>query len=110
VHLPTWGADAVIGVHGRDGTSAALASPVPLTEVDRVGLGAVAGPGAAAARPGAAHGYTVAPLDRPPGATLIPIATAPQPTDPNPGPTLAIRLVAGGHFATTSLTVRLTPR
>ena len=110
VHLPTWGADAAIGVHGRDGTSAALATPVPLTEVDRVGLGAVAGPGAAAARPGAAHGYTVAPLDRPPGATLIPIATAPQPTDPNPGPTLAIRLVGGGHFATTSLTVRLTPR
>ncbi|HTE62616.1 MAG TPA: hypothetical protein VK631_19825 [Solirubrobacteraceae bacterium] len=97
VHLPTWGADAVIDVHARDGTHAPLAGAVPLAGVDRVELGAEAG-------------YAVTPLVRPPGAVLFPVATAPQPTDPNPGPTLAIRLVAGPHVRATSLAVRISPR
>jgi len=112
VHLPTWGADAVIDVHARDGTHAPLTSPVASAGVERVELGAAEpGPDAeTGALAGEAPGYVATPLSRPPGATLLPVATAPQPTDPNPGPTLAIRLVAGAPFEATSLTVRLSPR
>jgi hypothetical protein len=97
VHLPTWGADAVIDVHRRDGTHAPLAGAAPLDGVDRVELGADAG-------------YALTPLTRPSGAVLIPVATAPQPTDPNPGPTLAIRLAAGPGVRATRLAVRISPR
>jgi len=41
---------------------------------------------------------------------LLPVATVPQATDPHPGPTLAIRLVAGADLGTTSLAVRISPR
>jgi hypothetical protein len=97
VHLPTWGADAVIDVHRLDGGHAPIAHPVALEDVERVELGAAAG-------------YAVTPLSRPRGATLLPVTTAPQPTDPNPGPTLAIRLVAGAAFGDVSLAVRIRPR
>jgi hypothetical protein len=96
VHLPTWGADAAIRVRGRDGTTTAPAGAVPLAGVDRLELGSGAG-------------YTVTPLTRPAGAVLFPVATRPQPTDPDPGPTLAIRLGGGARLRTTSLAVRITP-
>jgi hypothetical protein len=97
VHLPTWGADAVIVAHRSDGGRAPITGPVALAGVERLELGAAAG-------------YTVTRLSGPRGATLFPVATAPQPTDPNPGPTLAIRLVAGSRPETASLAVRLRPR
>ena len=97
VHLPTWGADAAIDVHRRDRTHAPLTAAVPLADVDHVELGAAAG-------------YAMTLLSRPTGALLFPVATAPQPTDPHPGPTLAIRLVAGAELRATSLAVRISPR
>jgi hypothetical protein len=97
VYLPTWGEDAVIDVQRADGSHAPLAGPVALADVAGVELGAEAG-------------YAVTPLSRPPGALLLPVATAPQPTDPHPGPTLAIRLVAGTEPRAASLAVRITPR
>jgi hypothetical protein len=96
VHLPTWGEDAAIEVHHRDGSHAPLAAPVALADVARAELGAEAG-------------YTVTPIGPPPGAILVPVATAPQPTDPHPGPTLAIRLAAGPAVRETSLAVRIRP-
>jgi hypothetical protein len=92
VHLPSWGADAVIDVHRRDGTHAPMAEAVALADVARVELGGR---------------YEATPLGGPPGAVLLPVATTPQPTAPRPGPTLAIRLVAGAPFAHTGLAVRL---
>jgi hypothetical protein len=97
VYLPTWGEDAVIDVQRADGSHAPLAGPVALADVAGVELGAEAG-------------YAVTPLSRPPGAMLLPVATAPQPTDPHPGPTLAIRFVAGTEPRAASLAVRITPR
>jgi hypothetical protein len=97
VHLPTWGSDAVIDAHRSDGSHGPITGPVALAGVERLELGAAAG-------------YTVTPLGGPRGAALLPVATVPQPTDPHPGPTLAIRLFAGTGLRTTSLAVRLTPR
>jgi hypothetical protein len=97
VHLPTWGEDSLIDVHGRDGSRAPLSGALPLAGVARLDLGAEAG-------------YTVTPLNRPPGAVVVPVATAPQPTDPHPGPTLAIRLAAGPDVRATNVAVRIRPR
>jgi hypothetical protein len=97
VHLPTWGEDAAIEVHRRDGSHAPLGAPVALADVARAELGADAG-------------YAVTPIGRPPGAVLLPVATAPQPTDPHPGPTLVIRLAAGPAVRETSLALRIRPR
>ena len=96
VQLPTWGEDAVIDVHGRDGSHAPLGGAVALAGVDHVELGATSG-------------YAVTPLSRPAGAVLFPVATAPQPTDPHPGPTLAIRLAAG-RVRNVTFALRIRPR
>jgi hypothetical protein len=92
VHLPSWGAEAVIDVHRRDGSRAPLSGPVALGAVARIDLGGR---------------YDATPLHRPPGAVLLPVATVPQPTAPRPGPTLAIRLVDGVAFARAALAVRV---
>jgi hypothetical protein len=89
VHLPSWGDDAVIEVHRRDGSRAPLTGPVALADAERIDLGGR---------------YTATPITRPPGATLLPVATAPQPTAPHPGPTLTIRLAPGA--ATLAMTIR----
>jgi hypothetical protein len=92
VHLPSWGEDAVIDVHRRDGSHGPLAGPVALDDVAHVELGGR---------------YAATPLSRPTGAVLLPVATVPQQTAPHPGPTLAIRIVAGVPFARAGLAVRL---
>jgi len=97
VHFPTWGADAVIDAHRRDGSHAPLMRRAALAGVKRLELGAADG------------GYTVTPLAAPRGAALLLVSTRRQPTDPHPGPTLAIRLAGGARFGTRSLAVRLTP-
>jgi hypothetical protein len=91
VHLPTWGDDAVIDVHRRDGSHAPLTGPVALADVERIELGGR---------------YTATPMSRPPGAVLLPVATVPQPTAPHPGPTLVIRLAARDA----TLAMRIRPR
>lgn len=93
VQLPTWGRDAAIAVQRPGAAPATLTGPVPFAGVTRVQLGA---------------GYAVTPIRVPAGATLLPLATAPQPTAPNPGPTLGVRLSPRTASAT-ELVVRLTP-
>jgi hypothetical protein len=105
VHLPTWGATAAIDATGLDGLPVRLAGPgagggrtLALAAAARVALGR-----------GRLGGYSVVPLHRPAGAVLLPVATSRQPTDTDPGPTLAIRLIARGHVGRVSLSVRLRP-
>ncbi len=95
VHLPSWGEDAVIDAIRRDGSRVRLArgAAIPLADVRRIEL----------------PGYAATPTHRAPGAVLLPVATTPQRTDPHPGPTLAIRLVAGATVDATSLGLRLVP-
>ena len=54
-------------------------------------------------------GYKVLPLNRKRRGVLHTIRPRWQHTDPHPGPTLAIRLVAHRHFQHTSLALRLVP-
>jgi hypothetical protein len=95
VNLPTWGASTAIDAIHRDGTRVRVqpGQAIPLAGVERIELG----------------GYTARPTLRTPGAVLVAIATVPQGTDPDPGPTLAIRLVAGTTLTATTLALRLTP-
>jgi hypothetical protein len=93
VQLPTWGEDATISVQPPGGAATPLAAPLPLGPADTLQLGT---------------GYTVTPVRVPAGATLLPLRTAPQPTAPHPGPTLAVRLDPGAASAT-SLAVHITP-
>ena len=92
VHLPTWGADAAIGLRLRAGGRTPLTGPVALADVAAIELGGR---------------YEVTPLSRPAGAVLLPVATLPQPTAPHPGPTVAIRLANGVPFGQTGLAVRI---
>jgi hypothetical protein len=85
VQLPTWDEDAAIAVDG-----APLTSAVPLAAGARLQLGAR---------------YAATVEAAPPGATIEPVATAPQRTAPHPGPTAVIRLPAGA----TRVAVRLSP-
>ena len=89
VLLPTWGTGA-IEVRRRGGGVAPLSGVLPLADVLDVDL---------------AGRYAVAPEHRPAGAVVFPVATAPQPTAPHPGPTVAVRLVAGAAFSRTGLAV-----
>ena len=89
VQLPTWGEDAVIASQ----LAGPLTGPTPFAATDRLQLGA---------------GYAVTPIRVPAGAMLLPLRTAPQPTAPHPGPTLAVRLEPGTASATT-LAVRIEP-
>ena len=95
VNLPTWGAGTAIEAIRRDGTRVRLelGQAIPLSGIERIDLG----------------GYTARPTHSPPGAVLVPVATAPQGTDPDPGPTLAIRLVSRARLGATRLAMRLTP-
>ena len=96
VNLPTWGAGATIDAVRADGSRARLVpgSAIALAEVERLELGG---------------GYAVTPTLRAPGAVVLPIATRPQSTDPDPGPTLAVRLAANAPITKMSLGLRLTP-
>jgi hypothetical protein len=96
VDLPTWGAGAAIVAVRSDGVRVRLepGSPIPLADVVVLELGG---------------GYTATPTLQPAGAILLPVATAPEATDPDPGPTLAIRLVANARLTTASLGLRLRP-
>ena len=95
VNLPTWGAGTAIEAIRRDGTRVRLelGQAIPLSGIERIDLG----------------GYSARPTHSPPGAILVPVATAPQRTDPDPGPTLAIRLVSQARLSATRLALRLTP-
>jgi hypothetical protein len=98
VDLPTWGAGAAIEAVQSDGSRVRLApggAAIPLADVERLELGG---------------GYTATPTLRAPGAVLLAVATVPQPTDPDPGPTLAIRLAANARVGAASLGLRLSPR
>jgi hypothetical protein len=77
VRLPTRSGTAVELVR-HDGSRSPLVSGAPLAGVARIELG----------------GYSATPLRVPRGARLFPIATRPQRTAPDPGPTVAIRLRA----------------
>jgi hypothetical protein len=52
-------------------------------------------------------GYTVVPLAGPPGATVRLLHSNSQPSNPNPGPTLAVRLATPRAFRHLALTVRI---
>jgi hypothetical protein len=100
-HFPTHGAGAVIDVARRAGAPVRLAGPgadpaasVALSDVAAVTLG---------------HGYRIFPLGGPPGARLLAVPVAPEATNPSPGPSLAIQLVARGRFRARSLAVRIVP-
>jgi hypothetical protein len=93
VQLPTWGEESVITVQRPGAPPAPLTAPVPFGSADRLQLGT---------------GYAVAPTRVPAGATLLPLASAPQPTAPHPGPTLVIRLDARAASAT-SLALHIAP-
>ena len=95
VNLPTWGAGTAIEAIRRDGARIRLevGQAIPLSGIGRIDLG----------------GYSARPTHTPPGAVLMPVATAPQRTDPDPGPTLAIRLVSRAGLGATRLALRLTP-
>jgi hypothetical protein len=75
VQLPTR-AGTAIELVGRDGSRSPLVPGAALAGVARIALG----------------GYSATPLRFPRGARLFPVATRPQRTSPDPGPTLAIRL------------------
>jgi hypothetical protein len=96
VQLPTWGTGAAIAAIRFDGTRVPMrpGSAIALADVERLVLG---------------DGYTATPTARPPGAALVPVATSPQPTDTDPGPTLAIRLVANARVRSAGLVLRLEP-
>ena len=102
--LPTWGAKAHVDAFRRDGTRIRLAgagkdrATLPLRAVERLDLGR-----------GVRGGYKVLPLNRKRRGVLHTIRPRWQHTDPHPGPTLAIRLVAHRHFQHTSLALRLVP-
>jgi hypothetical protein len=55
-------------------------------------------------------GYVLVILEAPAGAALHLLATTAQASAPDPGPTLAVRLVAGRPFRRARLAVRLAPR
>ena len=93
--FPTWGADAAIDVLLDDGRRVRLAGPGAVTgatarlgEVARIRLG---------------RGYTVTPVRGPARATLTAVATRPQRTNPDPGPSLAIDLPRGGSELSVAL-------
>ena len=103
VDLPTWGADAAIEVVRTDGARVRLAGDgadpaavVALRDVRRIELGARDG-----------GGYTVRPTSASGRGVLAVLATAPQPTAPDPGPTLALRLPARAREQ--ELALRITP-
>jgi hypothetical protein len=87
-HFPTWGGDdAYIDVVLDDGTTVRLAGPhadsarPELAHVVRIVLGTSTG-----------AGYSLTHIKAPANARLALVAAARQTSDPNPGPTLAIRL------------------
>jgi hypothetical protein len=100
-HFPTWGARARIDAILRDGSSVRLAGPgalpgarVRLTDVAALTLG---------------RGYRLIPLTGPPRATLFAVPVGRQRTNPRPGPSLAIELVARGRLRARTLAVRIEP-
>jgi hypothetical protein len=105
VLLPTWGAQAAIDVVMRSGRRVRLAGPggpdratLPLRSVARIRLGR-----------GRRGGYVASPIGRLPGGVLRTIRPRFQVTNTHPGPTLAIRLVAGRQFKRASLALSLVP-
>jgi hypothetical protein len=95
INMPTWGEDSATEAIRDDGSRVRLApgESAPPAGVARIEL----------------CGYAITPTHPTPGALLLPVATRPQPTDPHPGPTLSIRLVAGARFSAASLGLRLAP-
>ena len=103
--LPTWGAGAAIDVVRKDGGRVRLAGPgaepaaaVALRDVRRIELGDRGG-----------AGYVAVPAGGTDRGVLAAVATVPQPTAPDPGPTLALRLLAGATVRELELALRLTP-
>jgi hypothetical protein len=81
VTFPSWGRDARVVAVLRDGRHVTLGSTrLALERVSCVRVISHRG------------GYTVQPLVRPRGATVRLVATAPQPSAPSAGPTLAVAL------------------
>lgn len=54
-------------------------------------------------------GYVVVPLSRPRGAMVHALHPSPQPSEPTPGPTLAIQLVRAGHERSAAFGARVLP-
>ncbi len=103
--LPTWGAGAAIAVVRRDGTRVRLAGPgadpaavVALRDVRRIELGE---------RDGA--GYTATPAGGTDRGVLAVTAGVAQRTAPDPGPTLALRLLDAATVRELELSLRLAP-
>ena len=102
--LPTWGPAAHVDAIRPDGTAIRLAgdgkdrATLPLRAIARLDLGR-----------GVRGGYTVLPLSRTRHGVLHTIQPRWQNTNPHPGPTLAIRLVAHRRFRHTSFALRLVP-
>ena len=105
LHLPTWGADAAIDVVREDGGRVRLAGPgadpaaaVALRDVRRIELGRRGGAGYTAVR--------AAGTDR---GVLAVVPAVRQRTAPDPGPTLALRLLDGATVRELELALRLVP-
>jgi hypothetical protein len=96
VHFPTWGRGAHVVAVLRSGQRVRLRHGGPdlrLGDVVRVELA----------------GYDIEPVDGPSDARLALVPARRQPTNPDPGPTLAVRLVDGARLTGTALEMRLLP-
>jgi hypothetical protein len=95
-HFPSWG-DRIEALL-RNGTRVRLGLHAPrahvrLADIDRVVLG----------------GYRITRLTGPPNAQLFAVPVAGEPTNPTPGPTLAVELTARRPFRSIRLAAALEP-
>jgi hypothetical protein len=99
VLFPSWGgAAASVTAVLRSGERVALgAGRIPLSAIAYLSIRS------------RNSGYVVVPVTRPAGAVVRTIATSPQSSDPEPGPTAAIEIARAARFKRATLTVRLTP-
>jgi hypothetical protein len=96
VLFPSWGGDAEIVAHLRDGSSTVLRrGALRLADVSWIQVRSER------------SGYVVVPRERPPGAVLRIMHPRPQSSDPRPGPTLAVELERAGRFGRRAFSARI---
>ena len=101
VQLPSWGASASAAAELRGGRR------VPIAVGGRpLALGAVR----AFSIRGPVSSYRVVLGRRPPHATVRAVATLPQRSNPDPGPTLELTIASGTRFERARLDARIVPR
>ena len=97
VTFPSWGRDARVTALLRDGTRVriGIGRAVALDTIVRFEISS------------AGSGYAVAPLRRPRGATARVILQTRQPSQPDPGPTLAIEVARGAQWSRARFAARI---